>query len=870
MKIRKWLRRLAGLLVFLIAMSYAFSFALRLGRAHRYLERRLSSAFGRPVEVGRFSFSLIAGPRLEAYRVTVGEDPAFGYEYFLRADRLAAGLRWGQLVRGRFEFGTLSFTRPSLNLVRDTDGRWNVERWLPPRTSGPPQASAAGAGRLYRIEFDTGRINLKHGSDKRPFALVDVEGTVEQEARGRWRLDLRARPARAGVSLQEAGLLRVRGRIAGTSARLQPAEIFFEWEEASLADVLRLARGQDFGVRGGFGMELTARTAPGDPAAGEQAKWQFALRARVSRVHRWDFSERPDNPALNLKVDAAWGQTHARLELTQVLLEAPHSQVRAVGEVVFVPSLEPRLRWESAGIQLGDLLAWLRAFHAGVADGLNVDAYVSGSAETRGWPPKLETARLESRGGMLSAPGTGALIRWERMYARAKNNVIEVPPAGFSLARGADGAAPLSRRQSKGSSPPDSLTIGLSHDLTKHTTTAALLGHVPRTEDVLAVAAAFGWKVNRGWELHGPADIGLHGMRRSNGTWAMEGLVHLRNAQLHVAGLNSAVEIGAASISWAWGAPQVMIADAAAFGAKWSGIVRGPGRRAAAAPAEWRFRLRADHLSAAELDRWLGPRARPNWLERLLPGLLGAERAAAPAAASQLLRNVRARGELSVDEFLLGTMKLQRLRAQTVIGGSNVSVSEGEAELVGGRVKGNLEVSFVSGPAYEASVTFDRVNLAALAEADASLRDLVGGQASGRLDLSARGIGRRELLASLEGKGTARVRSAEFHGLDLAASLSDGVRRVGRSRWAAGQAEFTIARGAVQMDSLRLGNGPAAVLVKGTVNFARVADLQVNALPAHTGNSASGPALRSLRLAGPMEALRVTVERARPVAAQAN
>jgi AsmA protein len=163
MKIRMWLRRLAGLLVLLIALSYAFSFALRLGRAHRYLERRLSAAFGRPVEVGRFSVSLITGPRLEAERVTVGEDPAFGYEYFLRAERLAAGLRWGQLLRGRFEFGTLSFTRPSLNLVRDTDGRWNIERWLPSRTSGPSQLGAASAGRLYRIDFDTGRINLKYG-----------------------------------------------------------------------------------------------------------------------------------------------------------------------------------------------------------------------------------------------------------------------------------------------------------------------------------------------------------------------------------------------------------------------------------------------------------------------------------------------------------------------------------------------------------------------------------------------------------------------------------------------------------------------------------------------------------------------------------
>jgi hypothetical protein len=280
--------------------------------------------------------------------------------------------------------------------------------------------------------------------------------------------------------------------------------------------------------------------------------------------------------------------------------------------------------------------------------------------------------------------------------------------------------------------------------------------------------------------------------------------------------------------------------------------------------------LHADHLSATELDRWLGPRARPGWLERLLPGLLGAERTAAAAAASQLLRSVRAQGELTVDEFSLGALKLKRLQAQTAIGASRVSITRGEAELAGGRVNGNLEVSFASRPRYEAGIAFDRVDLAALAGADAALRDLVAGQAGGRLDLAAQGIGKTELLASLEGKGTARVRAAEFRGLDLPASLSEGARRAGRSRWAAGEADFSIGRGAVQVDSLRLGAGPGAVLVKGTVNFARVADLRVEPLPAQSANVSSRAAPRLLRLTGPVEALRVTLERVRAAAAQAN
>src|SRR5208282_5596330 len=94
------------------------------------------ASFGRPVEVGRFDFSLLDGARLEAHSVTVSEDSRFGHEYFLRAETLTAGLRWRALLSGRFEFGTLSLSRPSLNLVRDAQGRWNIERWLPPASPG--------------------------------------------------------------------------------------------------------------------------------------------------------------------------------------------------------------------------------------------------------------------------------------------------------------------------------------------------------------------------------------------------------------------------------------------------------------------------------------------------------------------------------------------------------------------------------------------------------------------------------------------------------------------------------------------------------------------------------------------------------------
>jgi len=169
MRKRNWLRLVVIVAVSVFAAGAVFSRALQTGAARRYLITRLAASFGRPVEVARFDFSLLDGARLEAHSVTVAEDPSFGNEYFLRAETLTAGLRWGALFSGRFEFGSLSLLRPSLNLVRDADGHWNIERWLPPAQPGASRpgfvgpiadSSGARAARLYRIDVDAGRINL--------------------------------------------------------------------------------------------------------------------------------------------------------------------------------------------------------------------------------------------------------------------------------------------------------------------------------------------------------------------------------------------------------------------------------------------------------------------------------------------------------------------------------------------------------------------------------------------------------------------------------------------------------------------------------------------------------------------------------------
>ena len=215
---RSWsrgFRWLVTLLIFLWLADFGVSLLIRHTRLQRKLTARLESVFGRSVEVGRYDFSLWGGPTLEAQSVTFGEDPRFGHEYFLHAESLTVRLRWQSFFRGHMELGAISLESPSLNLVRNAEGDWNVAEWLPKSagTAAPSSATTTAPGMVLfgRIDVSSGRINFKRGDEKIPFALTDVNGYIEPDRSGRWTLNLEAVPARAAVLLQQAGTIRVSG-----------------------------------------------------------------------------------------------------------------------------------------------------------------------------------------------------------------------------------------------------------------------------------------------------------------------------------------------------------------------------------------------------------------------------------------------------------------------------------------------------------------------------------------------------------------------------------------------------------------------------------------------------------------------------------
>jgi uncharacterized protein involved in outer membrane biogenesis len=878
--LRKW-RKPALLLLFLVvAAQIGVSLLARTTAAHNYFVRHLERSFGRSVEVRHFSALLFPAPVLEAEQVTVGEDPSFGNEYFLRADHLTAGFRWSELLRGRFEFGTLSFTRPSLTLVHNQGGSWNLERWLPPpkdvlaKTGAVffgPQMMPATANHLEKIEVDEGRIDFKSGDDKLPIAFTGVSGSVEQVSLGRWRLELRAQPWRSGVTLQSTGVLFVQGVVAGTSARLQPAEIHAHWANISLADLFRLLHGQDYGVRGVLGVDCVAKSAvlqPGAASSAQTGDWSYSLQARARQIHRWDLTERSDNPSVNLSVDGAWNARVRSVSAESVVLQTPNSNLRGTARLSggSLPNLEVRV--DSAGIQAKDLLAWYRAFVPDVDEAITADQFFTGILTLRGWPLELQDAAFSSPGGILKIPGLSAPIETSAFSGGRQRARLVAGPLRLSYGVTAPAHAPpsASTASSKRKTVPEnksSVEIGLAHDFATRSGAVTIDGHLEKAQDALTFAAAFGHRLNHGWELLGPASAAL---RREWDAMSLRtpwtGRIDVSSGALQAAGLNQPLQINKARLEWNNGARTAQISEVAAFGSLWSGEIKQHGGSDAEPGSKWNFRLHANHLDAADLDRWIGPRARPNWLQRMLPSLLGnLARPNSPASgASELLRRINAEGELRVDEFTLEKLKINGVRADVSLRDLRLDVREADAQCADGRVRAKLRATFSPHPAYDITAQLDRVNLAHLPAAE-RIPERFGGLASGSLHLMTQGLGREELLENLTGKGEIKLRNVEFNGWDVSASVADGEPRAGASRWIDGEGSFSIKDRGIILSGLRLESGPEITLVKGTVNFGQQTDLTIQVA---TSGDAQGHILegrRVMRVSGPLDLPHISVEK---------
>ena len=216
------------------------------------------------MDVGSVTLRLLPQPGFDLENFVVHEDPEFGAEPVLQSSDVVATVRVSSLLRGRLEIARLSLTEPSINLVRNSEGRWNLEK-LVERAASTPVAptsktrSEARPGFPY-IEADHGRINFKFGQEKKPYSLTEANFALWQDSENTWGMRLKAQPMRTDFNLSDTGLLTVDGSWQRSAICMKhPCNSQFQWDGAQLGQATKLTLGQDKGWRGGVRLsaELT-------------------------------------------------------------------------------------------------------------------------------------------------------------------------------------------------------------------------------------------------------------------------------------------------------------------------------------------------------------------------------------------------------------------------------------------------------------------------------------------------------------------------------------------------------------------------------------------------------------------------------------
>jgi hypothetical protein len=325
--------------------------------------------------------------------------------------------------------------------------------------------------------------------------------------------------------------------------------------------------------------------------------------------------------------------------------------------------------------------------------------------------------------------------------------------------------------------------------------------------------------------------------------------------------LNQPLAVQESTLNWKDGVRSVDLTKVVGFGGTWSGSVTEKNIDDGEERPKWHFSLTTDRMNAAELDRWVGPRARPNWLQRLLPSLLGGS--APTPAASELVRQMNADGELNIGELTVEKLKLAGVHAEGALHDLQLEVREADAQWAGGTVHAQVHAKFAPLPKYDVAARLDRVNLAEIPAPGRFTERLIG-LASGTVHVETEGVGRDELLQKLAGGGEVKLQKMEFQGWDVSASVADGAPHIGTSRWTSGEGTFTIRNRGVTVENLTLESGAEKTSLQGTVTFERDADLTIETLNAgkRRGRTVGiNEAGHVLKISGPLDGPRVSVEK---------
>ena len=285
-------------IVVTLALAFVLPPSVNLNHFRARLSESLSRSLGLQVNVESVRLRLLPLPGFMFRHLRISDDDEQGAEPILQTaedygDHSFATLRLSSLWRGRFEIASVSLTQASLNLTRNGDGHWNLERLIDraaqvpsaPTSKKKPEARI----RFPYIELKDSRINFKFGAEKKPFTLSDAQFALWLAAENRWNVRMKAVPLRTDENISDTGVIEMSGSFdRATQFSQTPFHFQINWERPEVNAIARIARGRDPGWRGAVDLSAELNGTPADFTARTSASIDEFRRYDIARSSPFD------------------------------------------------------------------------------------------------------------------------------------------------------------------------------------------------------------------------------------------------------------------------------------------------------------------------------------------------------------------------------------------------------------------------------------------------------------------------------------------------------------------------------------------------------------------------------------------------------
>ncbi len=738
----KFLRSRRGLAALAALLLILFLFRPGVRQLRDRIAGSIGSALGRRVALDKVRIHLLPRPGFDLEGLLIYDDPAFSAEPMMRAQDVSAAIRFRSLLRGRLEIATLSATEPSINLVRNDQGRWNLASLLEraARIPAAPTGKAASERRpaFPYLEATHARINFKIGQAKKSWALTDADVALWQEGENSWGARMTAQPVRTDFNLTDTGLVQLNATWQRASNLGDtPVQVELQWQKGQLGQITKLFSGRDRGWRGDVSVGANLSGTPKS----------LLVRSQVSidDFRRYDIMS--GGVRLSTACAARYSAEDGTLEDISCASPVSGGALRlrgSLGPITTAPNYDLTLTADRV-----PLASLLQVSHQ-TKKGLPADLAASGRLNAA-----IHAVRTEFGAAQLSGEGTAADVRLSSNAGKDEITFGNIPLA----VRNADATRAKSSKASSRHTDGEPAEAHLQ------------IGPFPLGMGAAAPASATAWVSASGYRfsLRGDTEVkSLYRLANTLGLWGFRpvadgaarvdvsvsgvwqgfaapqavGTAQLRNIRTGMRGLNPPIDIVSAIVKLDPEAVSLEKIAAQTSDTHWSGAVRAP-RHCASDGCVFQFDLGADQISSGSLAEWFTPRPtkRP-WYQILTSS---EQQGKSPLVA------IQARGRLRINRLSLEKVDASQLVAQVEMDRGKIALTGLRGQVFQGTHQGDwvIDVSAMP-PHYQATGQLQNVSMA---QVSAAMNDgWTTGTAEGKFNLTTSGINFSDLLAHLEGE----------------------------------------------------------------------------------------------------------------------